>query len=68
MVGFPDASLRFQVRFIEAAPSDKPVILIPVIGPVGEVSVPDELKVSDPEAKVVGLPAPPVADAGKVML
>jgi hypothetical protein len=48
-----------------AAPSDKPVILIPVTDPVGEVRAPDESKVSVPEATVVGVVAP-VAEAGKV--
>jgi hypothetical protein len=43
------------------------VILIPVTDPLGEVSAPEELNVSEPEATMVGLVAP-VADAGKVML
>jgi hypothetical protein len=42
-------------------------MLIPVTDPVGEVSAPEELKVSEPEATVVGVVAP-VAEAGKLML
>ena len=52
---------------MEAAPSARPLIWIPAIGLAGEVRLPEESNVMVPELNVVGVPVPPVADAGRVM-
>ena len=53
---------------MSAAPSARPVTLMPVIDPVGEVNCPDELKASVPEADGRRTSVPPVADAGSVIV
>ncbi len=64
----PELSASFHVRLIGAAPSANPEIAIPVTEPVGEVSTPEELNDSVPDATDVAVPVPPVSVAGMLML